>query len=58
MSVATFCHSAITFILLVLLGYRVEFMSAIVNTVIPLLIYNVIVAIPIHQVIYRVSQIK
>ncbi|GBG56467.1 rod shape-determining protein MreD [Sporomusaceae bacterium FL31] len=58
MVVATFCNSAISFILLLLLGYKIELMSAIINTVIPLLMYNVIVAIPVHQVIYRVSQIK
>lgn len=58
MAVATFCNSAISFILLLLLGYKIELMSAIINTVLPLLMYNVIVAIPVHQVIYRVSQIK
>ncbi|QJW45283.1 rod shape-determining protein MreD [bacterium BFN5] len=58
MAVATICNSAISFMLLFLLGYKIELMSAIINTVLPLLMYNVIVAIPVHQVIYRVSQIK
>ncbi|MPN60029.1 hypothetical protein SDC9_207752 [bioreactor metagenome] len=58
MAVATICNSAISFILLFLLGYKIELMSAVINTVLPLLMYNVIVAIPVHQVIYRVSQIK
>lgn len=58
MVVATICNSAISFILLFLLGYKIELMSAIINTVLPLLMYNVVVAIPVHQVIYRVSQIK
>lgn len=58
MAVATICNSAISFILLFLLGYKIELMSAIINTVLPLLMYNVVVAIPVHQVIYRVSQIK
>jgi rod shape-determining protein MreD len=58
MAIATICNSAISFILLFLLGYKIELMSAIINTVLPLLMYNVAVAIPVHQVIYRVSQIK
>lgn len=58
MSIATVFNSAITFVILLVLGYKIELGPALVNNVLPLVIYNVIVAIPVHQVIYRVSRIK
>lgn len=58
MSIATVFNSAITFVILLLLGYKIELAPALVNNVLPLVIYNVIVAIPVHQVIYRVSKIR
>lgn len=58
MSIATFFNSVISFIIVGLLGYKVQLISAIMNNVLPLMLYNVIVAIPVHQVIYRVSRLN
>lgn len=58
MCIATVLNNAVTFIILLLLGYKIELVPAIVNNLLPLMIYHVIVAIPVHRVIYRVSKIK
>jgi len=58
MSIATLLNSAMTFAVLLILGYKVELGSAVVNSVLPLLFYNVLFSIPVHQVIYRMSQMK
>lgn len=54
-AVATFLHSIIMLIVLFLLGYKVDLLGAIMNNVMPLIGYNVIIAIPVHHIVYRVT---
>lgn len=54
-AVATLIHSLVLFMVLFLLGYKVDLLAAMVNVVGPLTAYNVIIAIPIHHLVYRVT---
>lgn len=54
-AVATLVHSVVMFTLLFFLGYKVDILAAIMNNILPLIGYNVIIAIPVHHIIYRVT---
>lgn len=54
-AVATLVHSLVMFIVLFLLGYKVDLLAAITNNVVPLMGYNVLIAIPVHHIVYRVT---
>lgn len=53
--IATFLNSAIMQALLFLLGYKIEPGSMMMNQVLPSLGYNILVCIPIHRLIYRMT---
>src|SRR5665647_1606665 len=51
-AVATVFNGLVMFIVLFMLGYKVDLVSAIMNNVVPLVGYNVIIAIPVHHIVY------
>ncbi len=53
--VATVIHTAFMTVLLAVGGFKVEIFSLIMHNLLPLLAYNVIVAIPIHLLIYKLN---
>ena len=53
-AVATVFNGLIMFIVLFLLGYKVEIVSS-MNNILPLVGYNVILAIPVHHIVYRLT---
>lgn len=53
--VATVIHSVLMAGMLVFLGFRVEIISLVMHNLLPLLAYNVIVAVPIHLIIYKIN---
>lgn len=54
-AVATLIHSLALFMVLFLLGYKVDLLAAMVNVIGPLVGYNILIAIPIHHLVYRVT---
>lgn len=54
-AVATLVHSCVMFIVLFLLGYKVDLLNAIMNNVLPLVGYNMLIAIPVHHIVYQVT---
>lgn len=54
-AVATLLHSLAIFVVLFLLGNKVDILTAITNNVVPLVGYNVILAIPIHHIVYKIT---
>lgn len=55
-AIATLFSNALTFLLLFLLGYKVDLLPAIAGSMLPLVLYNIVLSIPIHKLIYRLSQ--
>jgi len=54
-AVATIFNGLVMFIVLFMLGYKVDIGSAIMNNIVPLVGYNVIIAIPVHHLVYRLT---
>lgn len=54
--VATIFHSTIMFMLLFLFGIKVNVLSTMINSVLPLCLYNLVVAIPVHHTVYRLTR--
>jgi len=54
-AVATVFNGLVVFILLLMFGYKVDITSAIMNNIVPLVGYNVIIAIPVHHIVYRLT---
>ncbi|MDF2635961.1 MAG: rod shape-determining protein MreD [Pelosinus sp.] len=52
-SVATILNGLIGMILLIIFGYKVDILSALMQNIVPLMVYNLIVAVPVHHVVYR-----
>jgi len=52
-AVATVFNGSVIFMVLFMLGYKVDLVAGIMNNVVPLVGYNVIIAIPVHHIIYR-----
>ena len=53
-SLATIWNSFITAIIMLLLGYRFDLLNSMIYMMIPLLVYNLVFAFPIHKLIYRI----
>ena len=54
-AVATVFNSLAMFTILFMLGYRIDILAAMTNNVVPLVGYNVIIAIPVHYIVYRLT---
>jgi len=54
-AVATVLNGLSMLIVLSMLGYKVDIGSAIMNNVVPLVGYNVLIAIPVHHIVYRLT---
>lgn len=54
-AVATVLNSLIMFMLLFMLGIKVDIISVAMNNILPLALYNLMIAIPIHHVVYRLT---
>ncbi len=55
MMLATLFNGIVSLAVLMLFGYKIDLVEAIINTIIPTLAYNVLVAIPIHQIIFHIN---
>lgn len=55
-AIATIFSHAIIFLMLFLLGYKVDLGEAITGSVLPLAFYNMVLAIPVHKLIYHLSR--
>ena len=53
-SIATIGNSFITATIMLLLGYRFDLLNNMIYMMFPLLVYNLILAFPIHKLIYRI----
>lgn len=53
---ATVIHSLIVLGLLFIFGHRVDFLAAVRYNLLPLVAYNVVLSIPVHQIIFRLTQ--
>lgn len=56
-AVATMFNGLIMFMILFIFGYKVQLGSVFINIVMPLIAYNVIIAIPVHHIVYRLTAI-
>lgn len=54
-AVATVFSSLLAILLLVMFGYKIDFIPAIIARVLPAVLYNMILSIPIHKGIYKLS---
>jgi len=54
-AVATVFNGLVMFMVLFMLGHKVDVGSAIINNLVPLVGYNVIIAIPVHHIVYRIT---
>lgn len=54
-AVATVFNGLVMFVVLLMLGYKVDIGAAIMNNIVPLVGYNVIIAIPVHHLVYRLT---
>lgn len=52
--VATVVHSFILVVSIAMMGFSVNFIQFLLHTLLPLLAYNVIFAIPVHFIMYKV----
>lgn len=55
-SIATIFNGLAGMILLLIFGYKVDIMSAFLQNIVPLIGYNLIVAVPVHHVVYRLIE--
>lgn len=53
--VATVFHSVLMTLILAVMGYRIELIPLIIHNLLPLMAYNIIMAIPIHMLIYKLN---
>ncbi|MBP2625972.1 MAG: rod shape-determining protein MreD [Firmicutes bacterium] len=54
-AVATVFNGLVMFMVLFMLGYKADIVSTFMNNVVPLVGYNVIIAIPVHHIVYRLT---
>lgn len=54
-AVATVLNSMMMFLLLFMLGIKVNILPTVMNSVLPLALYNLMIAIPIHHAVYRLT---
>ncbi|MEN6414483.1 MAG: rod shape-determining protein MreD [Veillonellales bacterium] len=57
-AMATLFNGAIMLAVLFVLGYQVDILPAVRHKILPLLFYNMVFSIPIHQIVYRLSRIQ
>lgn len=55
-AVATVFNAFSICAILFVLGYKIDIIRSIGNNILPLTLYNVIIAIPVHHVIYRLTR--
>lgn len=55
--VATLFNGLVGIILLLLFGCKIDIAAAIMQNIVPLLGYNLIVAVPVHHAVYRLIQL-
>lgn len=55
MSFATLANCFITSLIMLCLGYRFNLLNNMISIMIPLLIYNVVLAFPVHKLICRIA---
>jgi rod shape-determining protein MreD len=55
-AVATVFNSLVIFIVLFILGYKTNLFNAVMNNILPLALYNLIIAIPVHHVVHRLNK--
>jgi rod shape-determining protein MreD len=53
--VATVLHTILMTIILVVMGYKIEIIPLLSHNLLPLMAYNIIMAIPIHMLIYKLN---
>lgn len=54
--IATVLNSLIMFMLLFMFGIKVDIVSVAMNNVLPLALYNLIIAIPVHHIVFRLTK--
>jgi rod shape-determining protein MreD len=54
--VATLFNGFVGIILLLLFGYKVDIAAAVMQNIVPLIGYNLVVAVPVHHAVYRLIQ--
>ena len=54
--IGTFVNAFIVYLYLAFFGHRVEVLPLLVNQVLPLVVYNMLVCIPIHGLVYQVAK--
>ena len=54
-AIATVINGLVMCMVLFMLGYKVDIGSAIMTNIVPLVGYNVIIAIPVHYIVYRLT---
>ena len=53
---ATIASYGLLLLLLIVLGYKVDLIAAAVHNLLPLVIYNMIFAVPVHWVVHRLGR--
>jgi rod shape-determining protein MreD len=53
--IATVIHSLLMMIIIMLLGYKIELLLFFTHNLLPLIAYNIIAAIPVHMLIYKLN---
>jgi rod shape-determining protein MreD len=51
--VATLFNGLVGIILLLIFGYKIDIAAAVMQNIVPLVGYNLIIAVPVHHVVYR-----
>jgi len=54
-ALATVLNGLVVLMVLFILGYKVDIVSAFINNIVPLVSYNVIISIPVHHIVYRLT---
>lgn len=55
MFVATVANGWLTGIIMVLLGYRFDLVNSIVYVLLPVTLFNMVLAYPVHRIVYKIS---
>ncbi len=55
-AVATLFSNLVALLVLVMLNYKVEFLPVMVDNILPMTLYNMVLSIPVHKLIYRLSK--
>lgn len=56
-AVATVVNGLVIYIVLFMLGYKYALITTFMNNILPQIGYNVVVAIPVHHLVYRITKI-